>query len=177
MIDVSRQTEFRDRAIDSPFRVPIDIENAVFADGVEPVEIGDGLIHRVRINRLRGPNAQIVLDLVADSEYRAFALRAYEQKPERIVVDIFREETKPEDVDIVGSPDDGVDVIVIDPGHGGEDPGAVGRNDLYEKDVVFDYAQELTKELERRGKRIRVKLTRTGDYYVGLRKRYRYAGN
>lgn len=57
--------------------------------------------------------------------------------------------------------------IVIDPGHGGFDPGAVGQNGLKEKDVTLDLALKLHNKLKIRGK-IKSFLTRTGDYYIPL---------
>jgi len=57
--------------------------------------------------------------------------------------------------------------IVIDAGHGGFDPGAVGRNGLKEKDVTLDLSLRLYEKLKREGK-IKPFLTRTGDYYVPL---------
>jgi N-acetylmuramoyl-L-alanine amidase len=61
-------------------------------------------------------------------------------------------------------------VLVIDPGHGGIDPGAVGRRKVYEKFVTLAMAQQLQKELTRRG-RYRVVLTRDKDTFVRLRER------
>jgi N-acetylmuramoyl-L-alanine amidase len=61
-------------------------------------------------------------------------------------------------------------VIVIDPGHGGVDPGAIGRGKAREKVITFTYAVALKNELEKTG-RYKVVLTRRGDYYVNLRKR------
>jgi N-acetylmuramoyl-L-alanine amidase len=61
-------------------------------------------------------------------------------------------------------------VVVIDPGHGGIDPGAVGRRKVYEKFVTLAMAQQLQKELTRRG-RYRVVLTRDKDTFVRLRER------
>jgi N-acetylmuramoyl-L-alanine amidase len=60
--------------------------------------------------------------------------------------------------------------VVIDPGHGGQDPGTVGLHGEYEKDIVFAAAEVLARELERRG-RYRVVLTRTGDVFVPLHER------
>lgn len=62
-----------------------------------------------------------------------------------------------------------IKVIVIDPGHGGKDPGAVGRYGLREKDVVFDIALEIKKLLEREN--IKAVMTRDKDEFVSLWKR------
>ncbi len=61
-------------------------------------------------------------------------------------------------------------VIAIDPGHGGKDPGAVGRMGTLEKDVVLKIAHRLKKRIDQQGD-MKAVLTREGDYYVSLRKR------
>ncbi|MEB0137015.1 N-acetylmuramoyl-L-alanine amidase [Actimicrobium sp. CCC2.4] len=57
--------------------------------------------------------------------------------------------------------------IALDPGHGGEDPGAVGRNGSHEKDVVLAIAKRLKAKIEEQPN-MRVMLTRDGDYFVPL---------
>lgn len=61
-------------------------------------------------------------------------------------------------------------LVVIDPGHGGEDPGAVGVGGVYEKDITLAVARELRRQLESTG-RYRVLLTRDKDVFVRLRER------
>jgi N-acetylmuramoyl-L-alanine amidase len=65
-------------------------------------------------------------------------------------------------------------VIVIDPGHGGVDPGAVGVGGVYEKDVVMAMARELRRQLEATG-RYQVVMTRERDHIVRLRDRIQIA--
>ncbi|UUX94030.1 N-acetylmuramoyl-L-alanine amidase [Aquabacterium sp. J223] len=65
-------------------------------------------------------------------------------------------------------------VVAIDPGHGGEDPGAIGPSGLREKDVVLQIALQLRDRLNaQRG--VRAMLTRDGDYFVPLHERVRKA--
>jgi N-acetylmuramoyl-L-alanine amidase len=61
-------------------------------------------------------------------------------------------------------------VIVIDPGHGGVDPGAIAVDGAYEKDIVLEMARELRRLIERSGK-YRVALTRDSDVFIRLRDR------
>ena len=61
-------------------------------------------------------------------------------------------------------------VIAIDPGHGGEDPGALAHGGGYEKDIVLNISRELAKLINRE-KGFKAVLVRTGDYYIPLRKR------
>ncbi|MBA3661577.1 MAG: N-acetylmuramoyl-L-alanine amidase [Gammaproteobacteria bacterium] len=64
--------------------------------------------------------------------------------------------------------------VVIDPGHGGKDAGARGRNGAFEKDIVLSIAKRLAKEINLQTN-MRAVLTRTGDYYVPLRSRLNLA--
>jgi N-acetylmuramoyl-L-alanine amidase len=65
-------------------------------------------------------------------------------------------------------------VIVLDPGHGGVDPGAIGANGAYEKNVVFAFCKALKAKLEETGK-YRVLLTRNDDIFIALDDRVQYA--
>jgi len=63
-------------------------------------------------------------------------------------------------------------LVVIDPGHGGADLGAIGVNGVFEKDIVLDFAKSLKKQLEKRGT-LRVLLTRDRDVFLSLEDRVR----
>lgn len=67
--------------------------------------------------------------------------------------------------------------IVIDPGHGGKDSGAIGPNGLMEKEVVLDLANRLKKMLEEKDPSLSILLTRDGDYFVPLDKRTSFANH
>jgi N-acetylmuramoyl-L-alanine amidase len=64
-------------------------------------------------------------------------------------------------------------LVVLDPGHGGKDTGAIGKNKVYEKNVVLDISMRVRKLLE--AKKIQVRLTRTGDTFPSLDQRTDYA--
>ena len=66
------------------------------------------------------------------------------------------------------------DTIIIDPGHGGKDPGAIGYRGTKEKDVTLDVAKRLAKKIERNMK-INTILTRDEDTFIGLRERSKLA--
>ena len=67
-----------------------------------------------------------------------------------------------------------LDTIIIDPGHGGKDPGAIGYRGTKEKDVTLDVAKRLAKKIERNMK-INTVLTRDEDTFIGLRERSKLA--
>lgn len=67
-------------------------------------------------------------------------------------------------------------LIILDPGHGGVDPGAVAHKHVYEKHIVLSIAKELKKQLLDSG-RYRVKLTREKDVFIKLKERVKFAQN
>jgi N-acetylmuramoyl-L-alanine amidase len=102
-----------------------------------------------------------------------FKLKKFQGKPDRIVVDINLEEVKKE-IKEKKTPGKKKKIIVIDPGHGGEDPGAVGKNKTYEKDIVLAVSREIQKIINKMPG-YRAVLTREGDYYVSFKKRLQKA--
>ena len=67
-------------------------------------------------------------------------------------------------------------VIIIDPGHGGEDPGAIGKKGTYEKNIVLSISREIQNNINNLAG-YRAVLTRDGDYYVSFSKRLQKARN
>ncbi len=104
-----------------------------------------------------------------------FKLKKFMDKPDRVVVDIIMEEAeKSATVKERMPPSRKKRVIVLDPGHGGEDPGAVGKNGTYEKNVVLAISREIKKYIDKTPG-YRAVLTRDGDYYVPFNKRLKLA--
>ncbi len=137
--------------------------------------MGDGLVDRVRLNELQS-GTQVVVDLMSASAHTVFPLKPYLNKPNRIVIDIFHDKqpgvATPARPEAVG--ESTPHIIIIDPGHGGEDPGTLGNGVLVEKDVVLDISKRLAALLKSRGG-YDVRLTRDGDYFVRLAKRKQIA--
>lgn len=106
-----------------------------------------------------------------------FKLKKFMDKSDRVVVDIIvgqaavKEEIPQEPVKVRSVKRR---VIVIDPGHGGEDPGAIGKNGTYEKHIVLAISREIKKAIDRMPG-YRAVLTRDGDYYVSFGRRLNVA--
>jgi len=122
-------------------------------------------------------NGYLKVDLILDGHLKTnvFQLKNFQDKPYRVVVDIFLEE--PARGDALKEPPSKTKsdkIIVIDPGHGGEDPGAIGKKGTYEKDVVLSISREIKKAINRIPG-YRAVLTRNGDYYVSFNNRLQMA--
>jgi len=118
----------------------------------------------------------IEIELSGHTGANIFSLSRIEDKPHRLVVDILLPEPEKKEAVETESPTAPVKrrIIVLDPGHGGEAPGAVGRGRTQEKDVVLGIAKAAREILNKKAG-YRAVLTRDGDYYVSFRKRMQIA--
>lgn len=112
------------------------------------------------------------------TRFRVFVLPAAEDKPFRLVVDVTRPgaaaaESQRLATIAASKRRDRLQVVAVDAGHGGEDPGARSRGVL-EKNVTLAVARDLADDLNRIPG-VRAVLTRNGDYFIPLRERYRIA--
>ena len=138
-------------------RLFVDIQRATF-EGAEAYD-GSGLLERVRLGAQKDAT-RVVLDLREAAYHRVF----YLPDPFRLIIDLSVEPTEK-----VTQPRD-VRRIVLDPGHGGSDPGAIGPNGLREKDVTLDVAHRAAPILAREVG-VSTLLTRDVDVYVPLDER------
>jgi N-acetylmuramoyl-L-alanine amidase len=158
-------------------RVTLTVKNA---DLVEDVPLQSFLnkpgIEKIDVVTLPDESVRIEMILTRDVEMRVFKLKKFLDKPNRIVIDLQfpeveeKESLSRQEVKKLQK----ARIIVVDAGHGGEDPGAIGKMGTREKDVVLKIAQKLHDNLNKRAG-YRAFLTRTGDYYVPFNKRLKIA--
>src|SRR4030067_757809 len=123
-------------------------------------------------------NKAVKIEFYLDGYQKAevFKLRKFQDRPDRVVVDIMLM-TQAHEEEIVKKQSAAVKrkkIIVIDPGHGGDDPGAITRKRVYEKDIVLSISREIKKEINKIPGEQAV-LTSEGDYYVSFSKRLQIA--
>jgi len=153
-------------------KVTLEFSNAFFSPSLPPEKI----IRKPGVTKIlfiRGEDRQCTIHIYLKDHLRAevFPLKKFMDKPDRVVVDVLLAEVEKAPAVVkrkaVSAPKR---VIVIDPGHGGEDPGAIGKNGTYEKHVVLAISREIKKEIDKMPG-YRAVLTRDGDYYVSFSKR------
>ena len=177
VFDLSGPTQHRVFMLENPDRLVIDISNARLAGDLNRASLERTPIRRIRHAERNGSDLRVVLDLDRSVQPRSFLLRPNEQHGDRLVVDL----RMPEQARSVQAPpretlprEQRRIIIAIDPGHGGEDPGAIGPGGTFEKHVVWGISQQLARLLNA-DPAFEAVLTRTGDYYVGLRRRVELA--
>lgn len=168
--------------LDNPERLVIDMEQARLAREPAQPANDDHYLEALRSAPRNGDDLRVVLDLKKDVTSKTFLLQPNERYGHRLVVDVF-----PAGGDkTIGSPEAPAksvsernqnlrDVTVaIDPGHGGEDPGAIGTHGTQEKEVVMQIARKLADKVNSQSG-MRAVLTRDGDYFLPLRRRIEIA--
>jgi N-acetylmuramoyl-L-alanine amidase len=149
-----------------PPRIFIDIEKATLRDEIirHPREVRNGLLTRVRAGRFRSDVVRVVIDLERESGYRVFDL----PNPSRIIVDVEGTSVARKRPVLPDAP--GKIVVMLDPGHGGKDPGATGPTGLREKDVVLAIGRMVRRKLSR-FPGFDVRMTRDSDVFIPLEER------
>lgn len=186
VLDLTSPCRYEVRTVRNPDRLAINLFGAEFFD-TAPVAVDDGLVSRIRCNP-GTRRAQVVVDLERAAPFTHFMLPAAQGRPDRIVVDISRDPTRPERRAAAGAPRPGaapsapptvatatpeIFTVILDPGHGGMDPGAI-RSRVEEKDVVLAVAREAARMFDALPG-YRAVLTRDRDYFLSLGRRVEIA--
>ena len=162
VIDLSSPADFSTNRLSDPDRVYFDLKNSRLKKEIKTaLPVGDGLLKAVRAGQFDAQTVRVVLDLEKIKDFHSFIL----DDPTRLVIDVNGAEiAKKPETPVVRRR------VVIDPGHGGHDPGAVGPSGLYEKNVVLDIALKLRKILLADPFN-EVFLTRETDRFISLEER------
>jgi len=187
-----------DPDLDKPARLYLDLNRARLGPrGEQEVTIGDGLLRQARLGQYDASTVRVVLDIQRIQGFKVFAL----DSPPRVVVDVAgskqglakappppgpaasqvrtnnrrrlprgraEEEASP---DLTKQLSLGVRTVVVDPGHGGRDPGCTTcRDGLMEKDITLAVGRKLAEKLKSRLD-LKVVLTRDNDRFVPLEER------
>lgn len=177
-----------------PGRIFIDLHNARLSSSIRDITIGDGLLKGVRAGLYKPGVVRVVLDTDNIRDYKIFPL----SDPARLIIDVRGERrteisqlessltNRVQELPVASPPPAKADRaakavkkptaiskirrVVVDPGHGGHDPGAVGASGLQEKDVVLSIGLKLREKLkEELG--LDVVMTRSTDVFIPLEER------
>jgi N-acetylmuramoyl-L-alanine amidase len=189
IIDLSASAAIKAFTLADPYRVVIDLPEISFQLPEAAGREGRGLVSAYRFGVLAPGRSRIVVDVKRPVAIdKAFVLDAVEGQPARLVLDLtpsdrktFLQSRAAREGDPTGAiastappKTNDLPVVVIDPGHGGVDPGASGPQGASEKEIVFEFAKRLKEKIEAGGER-RVVLTRDDDTFVSLPGRVKIA--
>ena len=177
VIDLDKEVAYKDQllnkdiALDKPPRLFIDLTAAKLSPQIkEPISIEAGLLKRVRAGQYTPDTVRVVLDLESVADYKIFPLK----DPFRVVIDVLgtsQATQKGDTAKVSPLPEQPQPFkLVLDPGHGGEDPGAIGPTGLKEKDVVLRISAKVRDKV-RKDLGWDVVMTRSDDRFIRLEDR------
>ena len=172
VFDLSNTPEYTYFTLKNPQRLVIDIENTPNNFDFSTIVNESKLVKKVRYSTAKNSQSvRVVVELNKKLEKNIFALPPTAPYGNRLVIDLNDPDSSaPQIVLNSKSTTDRDIVIVIDAGHGGEDPGSVGPSGSYEKNITLGIAKRL-ESLINKEKGMKAVMTRTGDYYISPNKR------
>ena len=194
VLELNAAPAYRVFALADPYRIVIDLPEIDWPAPASGQK--GGLIGDLRYGLFTPTTSRVVLDLTGPASLRdVFTIPPRDGQGHRLVVDLERTDrtaflateldrrlVSREQLPLMRAalpaapavPSDTRPTVVIDAGHGGVDPGAIGVSGTYEKVLALNYAKALRSALEQSG-RYRVVMTRADDRFIPLRDRYRIA--
>jgi len=175
VLDLSRPAPHKIFTLRGPDRLVIDLQDGRLSDAVKNLPKGNGSIQSIRTGVRADGRLRVVLDLRESVRSRSFTAGPNEKYGERIVIDLQRtgnlKTIKRASEGFVRGRDI---VIAVDAGHGGHDPGAVGRGRTKEKDVALAVSRLLAQKINAEPGMHAV-LVRSSDRYIDHRERMEIA--
>ncbi|MDX8380664.1 MAG: N-acetylmuramoyl-L-alanine amidase [Ghiorsea sp.] len=171
VFDLSQKVSYELFRLHKPERIVIDIKKTRMNAKVSRLKLPDPVLLSIRHGKQRKGTIRLVLDVKQGVSPRSFLLKKSKGKPNRLVVDLVPTQAQTIKTKVSQPKSKHHDIIIaVDAGHGGEDPGAIGPNKLYEKNVTLGIAKTLAKLINNQ-KGMKAVLIRKGDYFVKLRNR------
>jgi len=193
VLDIDGDVEPGVFTLADPYRVVIDLPEVDWAQETQPSRDTKGLVAGYRFGLFQPGNARVVIDLNGPAEVgKIFTLKPEGERGHRLVIDL-KSTDRTAFVTSAGWPKSlasktpkktvpvkdprtrtGKYVVVIDPGHGGVDPGASGRSGVLEKDIALKVGKQLRDQLKASG-RYKIVMTRDKDIFHSLTDRVDFA--
>jgi N-acetylmuramoyl-L-alanine amidase len=177
VFDLSAPAEAEVFTLDNPYRVVVDIPAAVM-ESEKALPEGQGFVKQLRAAAQPNGALRFVVDLSGPAQPKTFSVGPQQSAGHRLVMDLTPSKgtvaagpALPPSAVKVAADAHGRDIIVaIDAGHGGVDPGSIGKRGTYEKHVTLAIARRLKERIDREPG-MRAILTRDNDMFVEHRER------
>lgn len=176
-IETKNKLKYKEFYLKNPYRLVVDVE------GIEKENISELLLNKLdkksTITNIKSSIKEknitrISIEFKERIDHKIFNLKPIDKFKERLVMDFKTKELK-EHKEVkkdkeVKKPEKKYFVVAIDAGHGGEDPGAIGENGTYEKDITLSISRKIKSEIDKIDG-FKAVLIRDGDYFIPLYER------
>jgi len=178
VVDLTEPIQYESSSQESPPQFHLELKGVSLQTLKKEMEVKDPFLTKITLAELGKDKVKLVLHQKKSLNANVFTLKPYQDKPHRLVIDLvdlvqekkeLEERQKQKEIRPRGTK-----IVVVDPGHGGEDPGAIGPKKTMEKDIVLKVGEKVV-HLLNQNKEIQAFLTRKGDYFIPLEERIKIA--
>jgi N-acetylmuramoyl-L-alanine amidase len=177
VLDLTEPVQYESDSQETPPQFKLELKGSLQTPRREIV-VNDLFLTKIILSGQGRNKVKIVFHQKKPLNADVFLLKPYQDKPYRLVIDLVdivqekkEQEERQRQKEVKSK---GTKTVVIDPGHGGEDPGAVGSQKTMEKDVVLKIGEKVVQFLTQ-SKELKAFLTRKGDYFIKLEDRIKIA--
>jgi len=178
VIDLTDSVQYESASQENPPQFQLELTGASFYTPKRELEVRDPFLSKISLTDLGNGRIRIVLHQKKPLQANAFILKPYQEKTHRLVIDLVDVAQEKKEIEERKRQKEtmptGTKIVVIDPGHGGDDPGAIGPGKTMEKNVVLKVGEKVVQLLNQQ-KGMKAFLTRKGDYFIKLEERRRIA--
>lgn len=171
VIDLTEPVQYESTSQENPPQFQLELKGVYFYTPKRELEVKDPFLSTISLTDLGDGRVRIIFQQKKTLNTNVFLLKPYQDKPHRLVIDLIDVSLEKKEIEERQKQKEirpkGTKIVVIDPGHGGEDPGAIGPKKTMEKDIVLKVGAKLL-QLLNRDKEIQAFLTRKGDYFIPL---------
>ncbi|PIX24951.1 MAG: hypothetical protein COZ69_04725, partial [Deltaproteobacteria bacterium CG_4_8_14_3_um_filter_45_9] len=178
VLDLTEPIQYESSSQESPPQFHLELKGVSLQTPKREMEVKDPFLTKISLTELGKDKVKLILHQKKPLNATVFTLKPYQDKPNRLVIDLVdvvqekkEQEERQKQKEIKPK---GTKIVVIDPGHGGEDPGAIGPKKTMEKDIVLKVGEKVV-HLLNQNKEIQAFLTRKGDYFIPLEERIKIA--
>jgi N-acetylmuramoyl-L-alanine amidase len=178
VIDLTEPIQYETFSQENPPQFHLELKGVSIHTSKKEIDIKDPFITKISLTQLGKDKVKLVLHQKKALNANTFTLKPYQDKSHRLVIDLIDVIQEKKEIEerqkLKEIKPKGTKIIVIDPGHGGEDPGAIGPQKTMEKDIVLKVGEKVV-HLLNQNKEIQAFLTRKGDYFIPLEGRIKIA--
>lgn len=178
VLDLTEPIQYENPSQESSSQTLLELKGVSLQTLTREMDVNDLFLKKVSLTDFGKGRVRLVFYQKKPLTVDIFSLKPYLDKPHRLVIDLIdvaqEKKEQEERQKLKETRPKGTKIVVIDPGHGGEDPGAIGPSRTMEKDIVSQIGDRVIRLL-RPNQNLKVFPTRKGDYFVPLEGRIKIA--
>jgi N-acetylmuramoyl-L-alanine amidase len=178
VLDLTEPIQYESSSQENPPQFHLELKGVSLYKMKREIEVKDPFLTKISLTELGKGKVKLTLDQKKPLTANVFILKPYQDKYHRLVIDLIDVVLEKKEIEERQRQKEirpkGTKIVVVDPGHGGEDPGAIGPKKTMEKDIVLKVGQKVVHLLNQDAE-IKAFLTRKGDYFIPLEERIKIA--